>query len=155
MPNTKKVVKRSKASVTKKPAEIRYKNYSDINSVEDAMAVMGYTAKHRPKVKNLPAHLQLVITSEFDLLVMHEAYNKLMNFKPDPADSNQKKYWTWRWVQRVKKSKKHPSGLGFSDTLTGYGYTLTHVGPRLCTGSYESAIDLATRFEYLWISRWF
>ncbi len=155
MPNKKPVVKRSKASAAKKSAISRFKTYSDINSVADAMEIMGYTTKHRPAVKNLPAHLQQVMTSEFDKLVMHEAYNKLMNFKPDPSDPNQQKWWSWRYVERVKKSKKYPSGLGFSGTHTGYDLTGTFVGPRLCVGSQAAALDMATRHEYLWIGSWF
>lgn len=155
MPNTKKVVKGSKASSAKKPAVSRFKTYADIKSVEDAMEIMGYSKKQRPQVKNLPVNLRQVISSEFDKLVMHEAYNKLMNFKPDPADLNQQKWWTWRYVERVKKSKKYPLGLGFSDTHTAYGNANTPVGPRLCVGTREAAIDIATRHEYLWIGSWF
>lgn len=155
MPKIKKVVKRSKASAAKKPAVSRFKTYADIKSVSDAMEIMGYTIKDRPFIDNLPQHLQQVITSEFDKLVMHEAYNKIMNFVPDPSDENQKKYWTWRWVKRVPKSKKYPSGLGFSCTRTGCGDTGTGVGPRLCVGTQEAAIDIATRHEYLWIGSWF
>ncbi len=155
MSTQKKVVSRSKASATKKADLSRFKTYSDISSVEDAMLIMGYTPKHRPIVKNLPLHLKLVISREFDKLVMHEAYNKIMKFVPDPADANQQKWWTWRWVKRVKKSKKHPSGLGFSYTLTHYDYTGTGVGPRLCVGSEDAARDIATRYEYLWIETWF
>lgn len=156
MPNTKKVVKRSKASAAKKPAvPSRFKTYADIDSVKDAMEIMGYTEKHRPNVKNLPPHLQQAMASDFDKLVMHEAYNKLANFVPDPADPNQQKWWSWRWVKRVKKSKKYPSGLGFSHTRTLYDNTITCVGPRLCVGTQAEAIDMATRHEYLWIGSWF
>ncbi len=149
------MVKRSKASAAKKPAVSRFKTYADIKSVEDAMEIMGYSKKQRPQVKNLPSDLRKVIASEFDKLVMHEAYNKIMNFKPDPADSNQQKWWSWRYVKRVKKSAKYPSGLGFSRTDTSYVHTRTNVSPRHCVGTQEAAMDMATRHEYLWIGSWF
>ncbi len=155
MATTKKVVKSSKATATKKAVKKVFLTYSDIASVQDAMTIMGYTEKHRPVTKNLPVHLQKVISSEFDKLVMHEAYNKLSNFVPDFTNSSQQKWWTWRWIKKVKKSAKYPSGLGFSDTNTGYGDTDTVVGPRLCVGTQAEALDMATRHEYLWIGSWF
>lgn len=158
MTTTKTTPKKKPATAAKKPAASEFKTYTDVKTPEDAFKVMGYdysAMEQLRAIKAIPEHLRNAQAFDYELLVVHEAINKIMGFVPDAADYNQRKYWTWFWVKRVKKSKQYPSGFGFSYSGANYDYSYTGVGPRLCVGDAIQAQYIATQFEHLYIGKWF
>lgn len=131
------------------------KNYEKIgasgNAYEDACKYLKHNPKTLPIVTGLPADMAKDLVARFKIMMIHAAINKILKFKPDPANAAQKKYWLWYWVKKVKKSKESPAGFGFVDVLTDYGNSCTIVGPRLSTESPEVAyyIDKIARPYYL------
>lgn len=118
-----------------------------IDSFEQACELLGISTE-LPEVSKLPQKHQDAIIANYKLIIIIEATNKINgNWQPNWNDWDQYKYYPWF---EVDADEDRPSGFGFSCSLYGYSLTLTHVGSRLCVGSREQALYLATQFEHLY-----
>ncbi len=118
-----------------------YTHFADINSLEDALNVLGETeARSFPKI-----WMELSTTDEIAYRIIKnfvEANNKVMNWKADYNDPNQKKFFPY-WEVRTRLKNMHPSGLGLSLYGVLFVYTGTGVGSRLSVGSPEEMRHIA------------
>ena len=115
--------------------EIKF-DFRTIKTFEDACKKIRVTTA-LPTLTNGCQELMKATVAAYKLMVIFQAIND--GWIPDWNNSDQYKYYPWLRVLS--------SGSGFSGSGCGFGYTVSSVGSRLCTDTYEKSNYMASQFE--------
>ena len=119
-------------------------------TIRDAFEATNRNPDLLPDVSMLPEKDRHII-DYYNLTVVTEAINQESNggkpWKPNYNDFNEKKWEIWFGIEA---DEKHPSGVGFSDSVTFCERTGTGVGSRLCFHSEEALRYAVKKFEKLY-----
>lgn len=122
--------------------------YKKIKSFEIACQALGREAV-LPEVSKLPPAIQKYLIAHTKLITIIEAMNFVEgNWKPDYTNWDEPKYYVW---PEVAADKERPSGFGFSNSYSFYGYAYSYVGSRLCFKTRDMALWALKQHEDLFI----
>ena len=112
-------------------------DYTTIKTFEDACKKVNTDPAKLPDVSGILEEFAKPIIAAYKLLIIYKAINN--EWKPDWSNWDQYKYYPWFEVLS--------SGFGFSTSFYLYDHSVTTVGSRLCTDTWEKALYIAEQFK--------
>ncbi len=103
-------------------------DYKTIKTFEDACAKLSIDPTNLPDVSMILEELRKPIIAAYKLMIIYKAINN--GWIPDWNNWNQNKYYPW-----------------FRVLSSGFGFSGSFFGSRLCTDTSEKAEYMATQFE--------
>jgi hypothetical protein len=112
-------------------------DYTTIKTFEDACKKVNTDPAKLPDVSGILEEFAKPIIAAYKLLIIYKAINN--EWKPDWSNWDQYKYYPLFEVLS--------SGFGFSTSFYLYDHSVTTVGSRLCTDTWEKALYIAEQFK--------
>lgn len=120
-------------------------NYTEIKTVEAAMAAMGVPATVTPDLNCWPKNMRQHKLAEWKLQIVIAAINE--GWQPNWNDTSEYKYYPW-W--RIVTSESRSSGRGLSFSADDCAYSHSDVGPRLVFKDIARVYHAAEHFKDLY-----
>jgi hypothetical protein len=117
------------------------------NTEEACFEALGLDYNNLPDVSTFPEGDRENTTAEYVLKKVIKAHRG--NWLPQPANSNQKKWFNYFWV---KEDATNKSGFGFSHSITYYDHTFTYVGAPFYLPDEATAKHVRETFQHLYLA---
>lgn len=120
-------------------------NYTEIKTVEAAMAAMGIPTTVIPDLNCWPENMRQHKLAEWKLQIVIAAINE--GWQPNWNDTSEFKYYPW-WRILTSESRSSGRGLSFLDYVCGD--STARVGPRLVFKDRARVYHAAEHFKELY-----